>query len=136
MTPPMPVSRLRSAIETVEPTTCSTSAVSEVSREAISDGRFSSNHFGGRRSRLRCTATRRSATVRSATQEMKKKRMAVAIDSTRITASRPSKYTPMRLVSTPLAKPLSTIFWKVRGIYRVASDEVTSAIDAMTICNG
>ena len=43
---------LRSATETVVPTTCSISAVSAVRREAISDGRFSSKKRGARRSRL------------------------------------------------------------------------------------
>jgi hypothetical protein len=34
---------------------------------------------------------------------------------------------PIRLVSAPAAKPWSTIFWKVRGISSVVSDEPTSA---------
>ena len=70
-TPPMPVSRLRSATDTVVPTAISICAVSAVSREAISDGRFSSNQPGSSRSRLRCTATRTSATVRSPSQDTK-----------------------------------------------------------------
>ena len=61
----MPVKQLRSAIETVEPTTCSICAVSDVSRLAISDGRFSSKKRGVSVSRWACTSVRMSATVRS-----------------------------------------------------------------------
>ena len=42
----MAVTMLRSATDTVEPTTCSTIAVSAVRRDAISDGRFSSKKRG------------------------------------------------------------------------------------------
>ena len=62
---------LRSATEKVVPTTCSMIVVSAVSREAISDGLFSSKKRGASRSRLRCTASRRSATTRSPSQETK-----------------------------------------------------------------
>ncbi len=71
MTPPIPVSPLRNATDTVVPTAPSIREVSEVSREATSDGRFSSNHRGASRSRLDCTAMRMSATVRSPSQETK-----------------------------------------------------------------
>ena len=60
---------LRSAIETVLPTTWSISAVSEVSREAISDGRFSSKKRGVSVSRCACTEVRMSATTRSPSHE-------------------------------------------------------------------
>ena len=48
----MPVIRLRSATETVVPTTVSMIAVSEVIREEISFGLFTSKKLGARRSRL------------------------------------------------------------------------------------
>ena len=70
-TQPMPMTMLRSATETVVPTTCSMIVVSTVMREVISAGRFSSKKPGDRRSRLRCTASRMSATVRSPSQETK-----------------------------------------------------------------
>ena len=66
-----PEDRLRSATETVVPTTCSMIVVSTVIRDVISAGRFSSKKPGERRSRLRCTARRMSATVRSPSQETK-----------------------------------------------------------------
>ena len=62
---------LRSATDTVEPTTISITAVSEVMREAISDGRFSSKKRGSSRSRLSCTAPRMSAITRSPSIETK-----------------------------------------------------------------
>ena len=67
----MPMTMLRSATETVEPTTISITAVSAVIREAISDGRFSSKKRGSSRSRLSCTAARMSATTRSPSIETK-----------------------------------------------------------------
>src|SRR3546814_14370746 len=76
--PPTPMTRLRSATETVVPTTCSMIAVSDVMREAISDGRFSSKKPGARRSRLRCTAWRMSASVRSPSQLPQQKGKGVA----------------------------------------------------------
>ena len=71
ITPPIPVRPLRSATDTVVPTAPSISAVSEVSREATSDGRFSSNQRGASRNRLACTAMRMSATVRSPSHDTK-----------------------------------------------------------------
>jgi len=68
MIPPSPMTILRSATDTVVPTTCSITAVSEVIREAISEGLFSSKKPGARLSRLRCTASRISATTRSPSQ--------------------------------------------------------------------
>ena len=61
MIPPTPRTVLRSATETVEPTTISITAVSEVTREAISDGRFSSKKRGSSRRRLSWTALLMSA---------------------------------------------------------------------------
>ena len=63
-----PITMLRSATETVVPTTFSITAVSAVIREAISEGRFSSKKRGARRSRLSCTSARMSATTRSPSQ--------------------------------------------------------------------
>ena len=70
-TQPIPMTVLRSATETVVPTTCSIIVVSTVMREVISAGRFSSKKPGDMRNRLRCTARRISATVRSPSQETK-----------------------------------------------------------------
>jgi hypothetical protein len=56
---------LRSATETVDPTTVSITAVSVVMRDAISEGRFSSKNRGSRRSMFSCTSARMSATTRS-----------------------------------------------------------------------
>ena len=67
----MPMTMLRSATDTVVPTTCSMIVVSTVSREVISAGRFSSKNPGDKRSKLRCTASRISATVRSPSHETK-----------------------------------------------------------------
>ena len=67
----VPMTRLRSATDTVVPTTCSMIVVSTVMREVISAGRFSSKKPGDMRSRLRCTARRMSATVRSPSHETK-----------------------------------------------------------------
>ncbi len=69
--PPTPTTRLRKATDTVVPTTCSTIAVSDVMREAISEGRFVSKKLGARPSRLRWTARRMSATTRSPSHETK-----------------------------------------------------------------
>ncbi len=66
--PPIPMTILRKATESVVPTTCSMIVVSVVIREEISDGRFSSKKAGARRSRLRWTAARMSATTRSPIQ--------------------------------------------------------------------
>ena len=71
MIPPIPVSVLRKATETVVPTATSICAVSEVRREATSDGRFSSNQRGASVRRLDCTAIRTSATVRSPSHDTK-----------------------------------------------------------------
>ena len=68
-TPMIAVSALRSATETVVPTTCSMRAVSEVMRLEISRGLFSSKKLGGMRSRFDCTARRISATTRSPSHE-------------------------------------------------------------------
>jgi hypothetical protein len=65
MIPPMPITMLRNATDTVEPTTISTTAVSDVKREEISEGRFSSKKRGSSRRRLPCTSLRTSATTRS-----------------------------------------------------------------------
>ena len=53
MMQPMPMIELRSATETVVPTTCSMIVVSTVIREVISAGRFSSKKPGDMRSKLR-----------------------------------------------------------------------------------
>ncbi len=66
--PPSPMKALRSAIDAELDTTCSITAVSEVSRDAISDGRFSSKNAGSSDSRWRWTVRRRSATTRSPIQ--------------------------------------------------------------------
>ncbi len=65
---PTPVNRLRSAIDAELDTTCSITAVSDVSRDAISDGRFSSKKPGSSDSRWLWTDRRRSATTRSPIQ--------------------------------------------------------------------
>ncbi len=88
ISPPTIVKLERSATETVVPTTCSISVVSEVRREAISDGRFSSKKRGDSVSRLACTAMRRSATTRSPIQATNQKRMAVASASVATIISR------------------------------------------------
>ena len=62
---------LRSACETVDPTTISITAVSAVIREAISDGRFSSKKRGSSRSILSWSAMRMSETTRSPSRETK-----------------------------------------------------------------
>ena len=69
--PPTPSTMFLSATETVEPTTISITAVSAVTREAISDGRFSSKKRGSSRSRLSCTAARTSAITFSPSIETK-----------------------------------------------------------------
>jgi hypothetical protein len=82
--------------------------VSAVSREAISEGRFSSKKRGGRVSKFFCTATRRSATVRSPIHETKKKRIAVAAASTTTIISRYWKAVPTASALVPLEpKPWS-----------------------------
>ena len=59
---------LRSATDSVVPTTCSMIAVSAVIRLEISLGLFSSKKEGDRRSKLSCTLRRISATTRSPSQ--------------------------------------------------------------------
>src|SRR3546814_15697329 len=81
----------RSSDLSVVPTTISTTAVSAVGREAISDGRFSSNQRGASRSRLRWTAIRTSATVRSPSHDTKYKRAAEASASPTTTPTNPWK---------------------------------------------
>ena len=71
MIPPVPIMKLRSATDTVVPTTCSIKVVSEVIRELISLGLFSSKNAGESRIRLLCTARRISATTRSPSHETK-----------------------------------------------------------------
>jgi len=66
--PPIAVIELRSAMETVVPTACSISVVSDVIRLEISAGLFSSKKLGGIRSKLVCTPRRISATTRSPSQ--------------------------------------------------------------------
>ena len=66
--PPKAVMALRSATETVVPTTCSIRAVSAVMRLEISFGLFSSKKLGACRSKFCCTARRMSATTRSPSQ--------------------------------------------------------------------
>ena len=68
-TPTIVVITLRSATETVVPTTISMSAVSAVIREEISLGLLASKKEGGRRSRFFCTERRISATTRSPSHE-------------------------------------------------------------------
>ena len=71
MVPPMAMSALRRATDTVDPTTCSMIAVSAVNRLAISLGLFSSKKEGASVSRLLCTLMRKSATTRSPSQDTK-----------------------------------------------------------------
>jgi hypothetical protein len=67
--PPIRISRLRSAIERLEPTAFSISVVSEVRREITAPVRPASKYEGGRLSRWSKTLRRRSAVTRSPSQE-------------------------------------------------------------------
>ena len=66
--PATPMKALRRAIDAELDTTCSMTAVSEVSRLAISDGRLLSKKPGSSDSRCCWTVMRRSATTRSPIQ--------------------------------------------------------------------
>ena len=69
--PPTSNSRLRTAIDALEPTTVSSIAVSFVRREMTSPVRATSNQPGGSFSRWSNTARRRSAVTRSPIHETK-----------------------------------------------------------------
>ena len=66
---PIPSSALRTAMDTLVPTTCSSRTVSEVKREVTSPVRACSKKAGESSSRCENTARRRSAITRSPSHE-------------------------------------------------------------------
>ena len=66
---PIPSSVLRTAIDTLVPTTCSSSALSAVRREITSPVRACSKNAGDSSSRCANTSRRKSATTRSPSQD-------------------------------------------------------------------
>ena len=136
MIPPIPVIRLRSATETVVPTTCSMIAVSAVIRLLISFGLFSSKKLGGIRSRLVWTSRRMSATTRSPSHETKKNRSAVAPPSTATIISRYWNECAIESRLAPGPKASSMITLNRAGIASVAAEVVSKANSATASCLG
>ena len=123
---PMKVTKLRSAIEALEPTTLRSSSVSADSRETSSPERVRSKNSMSSRSSRAYRLRRRSAITFSPSRLTKKKRRAVATASSTATASRPKNQRSMAAGSSP-AKPRSIMKRTATGRLSVARLDSASA---------